>query len=351
MRSGVPPSTASYRSAQTLRLIGHCSLGAILIAATCAVSLVVGPRYIPVESVLRIFYAGDITTFDDIILHDSRIPRTLLGLICGAALGVAGALMQAATRNPLADPGLLGVNAGAAFFMTLAAGVLGWHSIDAYIWAAFAGSVVVSIVVYGLAGAGEAGRSSGASPVRLVIAGVAMSAVLAGISSSITLIDPQAFDAMRTWAVGSLGGRDMHVVATVSPFIAVGLVIAAIVSLSLNVIALGEDLARSVGANIKVTYALAVISVTLLTGAATAAIGPVGFVGLMVPHTVRWLVGPDQRKIIAVTMVVSPILLLAADIAGRLLLYPGELEAGIITAFVGAPVLILLSRRKAASGL
>jgi iron complex transport system permease protein len=156
---------------------------------------------------------------------------------------------------------------------------------------------------------------------------------------------------MRVWAVGSLAGRDMHVVAAIAPFIAAGLAVALLVAPSLNAISLGEDLARSVGANIAFTYSLAVVAVTLLAGATTAAIGPIGFVGLMVPHAVRWLVGPDQRKIILLTLIAGPVLLLAADVLGRLILRPGELEAGIVTAFVGAPVLILLARRKQARGL
>jgi iron complex transport system permease protein len=326
-------------------------LAFLSIAMVVIISLSLGPRYIPLATVIDIFRSGDSSSTASFIVLDSRLPRTLLGLICGAALAVAGALMQAVTRNPLADPGILGVNAGAAFSMTLAAGVFGVQTIDAYIWAALAGAVVVSLLVFVLAGGNRPSSSAAASPVRLVLAGVAVSAVLAGIGSSIALINPQAFDVMRVWAVGSLAGRDMHVVAAIAPFIAAGLAVALLVAPSLNATSLGEDLARSVGANIAFTYSLAVVAVTLLAGATTAAIGPIGFVGLMVPHAVRWLVGPDQRKIISLTMVAGPVLLLGADVLGRLILRPGELEAGIVTAFVGAPVLILLARRKQARGL
>ncbi|WP_265976050.1 FecCD family ABC transporter permease, partial [Brucella intermedia] len=195
-----------------------------------------------------------------------------------------------------------------------------------------------------------AGRD-GATPVRLVLAGVALSAVLGGIGSAITLLDPQAFDSMRFWSIGSVAGRNMEIVATVAPFIGIGLVIALIAARSLNAVALGDDLARSLGANILRARILTLIAVTLLAGAGTAASGPIGFVGLMVPHVVRWFTGPDQRWIIPLTMIYAPMLLLSADIAGRLVLFPGELEAGIVTAFIGAPVLILLARRKKASGL
>ncbi len=323
------------------------AIGPVVLVAVCFASLSVGARSIAVSATVDALLAYDGSLTDHIIVHDYRLPRTLLGLLCGAAFGVSGALIQAATRNPLADPGLLGVNAGAAFFVTLAVGLFGWRSIDAYIWASFAGAIVVAVVVYTL---GAMGRD-GATPVRLVLSGVAISAVLAGIGSSITLLDPQAFDALRMWSIGSIAGRNMQVVETVTPFVMTGLVVALLVARSLNAVALGDDLARTLGSRVVLVRILAVIAITLLSGAGTAAAGPIAFVGLMVPHVMRWLTGPDQRWIIGLTMIYAPILLLVADIAGRLVLYPGELETGIVTAFVGAPVLILLVRRTKASGL
>ncbi|PRA52474.1 Fe(3+)-siderophore ABC transporter permease [Ochrobactrum sp. MYb68] len=318
-----------------------------LLVLICLASLLVGTRMLSPSVLLRAFSGQDATSTEQIILLDYRLPRTLLGLLCGAAFGVSGALIQAATRNPLADPGILGVNAGSAFFVTLAVGLLGWQSIDTYIWAAFVGAIVVTLIVYAL---GVSGRE-GATPIRLVLAGVALSAVLGGIGSAMALLNPQTFDALRTWSIGSLAGRDLHVVARVAPFIIAGLVIALFAARPLNAVALGDDLAQSLGADILRARILVVIAVTLLAGAGTAACGPIGFVGLMVPHMVRWFTGPDQRRIIAFTLIFSPILLLSADIVGRLVLYPGELEAGIVTAFIGAPVLIALARRKKVSGL
>lgn len=322
-------------------------LGALLLAAVLVVSLLVGTRFVPPAVAVDALLSYEANSAEHIIVADYRLPRTLLGVLCGAAFGVSGALIQAATRNPLADPGILGVNAGAAFFVTLAVGLLGFYSIDAYIWFAFLGAIVVTLVVYAL---GATGRD-GATPGRLVLAGVALSAVLGGIGSSITLLNLSAFDAMRMWSIGSVAGRDMEVVTAVTPFIAVGLVIALIAARSLNAVALGDDLARSLGANIVRARIMTLIAVTLLAGAGTAAAGPIAFVGLMVPHAVRWFTGPDQRWIVLMTMVYAPVLLISADIAGRLILYPAELEAGIVTAFIGAPVLILLVRRRQASGL
>nr|WP_298097239.1 iron chelate uptake ABC transporter family permease subunit [uncultured Shinella sp.] len=323
------------------------AIGLALLTGLGLGSLVLGVRFIHPFAAIDAFLSYDPHNAEHLIVRDYRLPRALLSVLCGAAFGVSGALIQAATRNPLADPGILGVNAGAAFFVTLAVGVLGWQSVEAYLWAAFAGAIVITLLVYGL---GAAGRE-GATPVRLVLSGVALSAVLGGISSTVTLLDPQAFEALRQWSVGSVSGRDMHVVATVAPFIGVGLIVALVAARPLNAVALGEDLARSLGADVLKARILVVIAVTLLAGAATAAAGPIGFIGLMVPHAVRWCAGPDQRWIILLTMVFSPALLLAADIAGRLLVFPGEIEAGIVTAFLGAPVLILLARRSKASGL
>lgn len=310
-------------------------------------SILVGGRSIAPSIAFDAVVSYDPRFFEHVIIHDYRLPRTLLGLLCGAAFGVSGALIQVATRNPLADPGILGVNAGAAFFVTIAVGVFGWQSIDAYVWAAFAGAIVVTLVVYGI---GATGRDR-VTPVRLVLSGVAVAAVLGGIGSSITLLNPQAFDALRMWSIGSVAGRDMVVVKAVAPFILAGLIIALLAARPLNAVALGDDLARTLGASIIKARILVVIAVTLLAGAATAAAGPIAFVGLMVPHVVRWLTGPDQRRIIGLTMICGPVLLLAADIAGRLVRYPGELEAGIVTAFIGAPVLIALARRSKASSL
>lgn len=322
-------------------------LGLALLVTVSVASLIVGARPVPIWAVLDALFAYDASSAEHIIIRDYRLPRTLLGLLCGAAFGVSGALIQAATRNLLADPGILGVNAGAALFVTLAVGLFGFNSINAYLWFAFLGAILVTLAVYAL---GAAGRD-GATPVRLVLAGVALSAVLGGIGSAITLLDPQAFDSMRFWSIGSVDGRNMKIVAAVSPFIGLGLLIALVAARSLNAVALGDDMARSLGANIVRARILTLIAVTLLAGAGTAACGPIGFVGLMVPHVVRWFTGPDQRWIIPVTMIYAPVLLLCADIAGRLILFPGELEVGIVTAFIGAPVLILLARRKRASGL
>jgi ABC-type Fe3+-siderophore transport system permease subunit len=283
---------------------------------------------------------------DQFAIRDYRLPRTVVGLTVGAALGVAGALIQALTRNPLADPGILGVHAGASFAVTVAVGLLGVRDIRGYMWFAFAGALIVTLMVLAL-GSTRQGRS----PVVMVLAGVCIGAVLGGAGSALELTDPDAFDAMRSWVAGSLVGRPLELVWPVLPFFVLALILAFAVSGPLNAMALGDELAVAQGVRLARTRVLAIIALTLLAGGATAIAGPIGFVGLMVPHVARWIVGPDQRWIFAYSVLLAPGLLLTSDILGRIVMHPGEVPVGIVTAFVGAPVLIALVRRKKASGL
>jgi ABC-type Fe3+-siderophore transport system permease subunit len=283
---------------------------------------------------------------DQFAIRDFRLPRTIVGLVVGVALGMSGALIQAFTRNPLADPGILGVHAGASFAVTVAVGIFGISEARGYMWFAFAGALVVTLVVLGL-GSTRHGRS----PVVMVLAGVCVVGVLGGFREALQLTDPDAFDAMRSWNAGSIAGRPLDVVWPILPFIAVALVLAFAVSGSLDAMALGDDLAAAHGVRLARTRVLSVLTITLLAGGATAIAGPIVFVGLMVPHVARWIVGPNQGWIFAYSIVLAPSLVLASDILGRVVLRPGEIPVGIVTAFVGAPVLIALVRRKKASGL
>ncbi|MGW8483626.1 FecCD family ABC transporter permease [Microbacterium sp. NPDC055903] len=281
-----------------------------------------------------------------VIVWTERMPRTLLGVLVGMALGVAGALIQAMTRNPLADPGILGVNAGAGFAVTIGVGLFGLSGVSGYIWWAFLGAAGATVLVYLI---GSLGRST--SPVTMVLAGVALGAVLGGISTFLTLLDEDTFRSVRTWGVGSIARTSIDDTLTVLPFLAAGLLLAFMLSGSLNAVALGDDLAASLGTSILRTRVLGVIAVTLLAGGATALTGGIAFVGLMVPHVIRWFTGPDQRRIIPGSAVGAAILLLLSDVIGRVVVCPSEIEVGIVTAVVGAPVLIALVRRRKASGL
>lgn len=328
-----------------VRSLGLVVMVAVL-AAVCVLSIMIGAKAIAPGDVVRALFTES-SSHDHAVIWDLRLPRTLVGVVAGAALGVCGALIQAYTRNPLADPGILGVNAGAGFAITVAVAFFGLTSPAGYVWFAFAGAAVVTVLVYliGSSGPGQA------TPEKLTLAGVALAAVLGGISQILTLRDPNLFAGMLSWSVGSIGGRSLALLGTVAPFIGIGLVLAFVIARPLNALALGDDLGRSLGARVGSTRTLTIVAVTLLAGGATALAGPIAFVGLMVPHAVRWFTGPDQRWIIPFSMVGAAILLLVSDIIGRVVLPNGELRVGLVTAFVGGPVLILLARRRTASGL
>ncbi|WP_309234451.1 iron chelate uptake ABC transporter family permease subunit [Nocardia sp. XZ_19_385] len=340
------PTIATVTTAVAARRTLWLLVGVGVLAAACVLSLMIGARDIPMGTAWDALWHFD-GSDEHVVVRSLRVPRTVLAVIVGAALGVSGALIQAMTRNPLADPGILGVNYGAGFFVALGVAVFGLTSVWSYVWFAFLGAAVVTVAVYAL---GSMGRG-GATPIRLTLAGVAIGAVLHGVTVGMMLLDPKTFDQMRFWNAGTVAGRGMDIVGPVAVFVMIGLVVAMVVARPLNTVALGEDLARALGTDIVRTRVLAVVAVTLLCGAATAAAGPIGFVGLMIPHVARWIVGPDQRWILPYSMVGAPILLLVADIIGRVVVRPDELAVGIVTAFVGAPVLIALIRRKKVSSL
>lgn len=319
--------------------------GLALIAAGLAVvgllSISVGARPIPVDRVWGLVWSPD-GSDDAIIVHDLRIPRTILGLVVGAALGVGGALMQALTRNPLADPGLLGVNAGASAAVVTATAVLGIVSPLVYVWFAFLGAGVASVVVYGV---GAAGRS-GATPVRLALAGTAVSFALIAYVQGLTLIDRETLDQYRFWQVGALAGHPPSLSGQIAPFIAIGLLLAFALGRPLNAIGLGDEAGRALGASPGRTRVLGAVAITLLCGAGTAAVGPIAFIGLTVPHVARAITGPDQRWVLPYSALLAPVMLLGADVVGRVVNRPGELEVGIVSALIGGPVFIAIVRRR-----
>lgn len=314
-------------------------LAVAVLLLVCVASVAIGAKPVPLDAVWHgLFHSTG--TGDDVIVADVRLPRTVLGLLVGCALGLAGAVMQALTRNPLAEPGLLGVNAGAAAAVVSAISFLGVTSLTGYVWFAFLGAAVVSVLVYVLGG------SRGATPVRLALAGTAMTAALFGYVNAVQLLDSAALDRLRFWTVGSLASADMPTVGKVWPFIAVGVLLTLLIARPLNALEMGDETARALGASPARTRVLAMAAITLLCGAATAACGPIVFIGLMVPHLVRSLTGPDMRWVLPYAAVLSPVLLLGSDVVGRIVARPSELQVGIVTALIGGPVFIQLVRRK-----
>lgn len=274
-------------------------------------------------------------------MHDLRIPRTVLGLAVGAALAVAGVLLQALTRNPLAEPRILGISAGASLGVVTAISVFGVGTLNGYVWFGIVGALLAGLLVFGVASR----TRDGANPVTLALVGAALDASLGAVTIGLLTIDARTFEEYRFWVVGGLGGRGVDVAAQVAPFVIAGLLLAAMVTRGLDALALGDDVARGLGNRVGLIRIGGGAAAVLLTGAGVAAAGPIAFVGLAVPHLARALVGVDQRWTLAVSVLLGPALLLAADIIGRLIAPPGEVPAGIVTALIGAPLLALLVRR------
>ncbi|GGU47335.1 ABC transporter permease [Streptomyces albospinus] len=319
-------------------------LGATLCAlvVAIAVSMGVGTRSIPLSTVVGSLFPFPPHDMDHLAVRESRLPRTALGVLAGAALGLAGAVMQGVSRNPLADPGILGVNAGAALFIVVGIDVFGINALNGYVWFGFVGAALAAFLVLAVSSLGR----GGATPVRLALSGAAVAAALTSLTTAILLINVDAFDQFRFWRVGSLAGRDGSVIGEALPFLAVGAVLALASGRMLNALALGEDTARSLGRHVHRDRMWAALSVVLLCGAATAMCGPLAFVGLAVPHLARLVTGPDYRWILPYSMLLAPLLLLAADIVGRLAVRPSELQVGLMTPVLGAPVFVLLVRRR-----
>ncbi|MFF8743676.1 FecCD family ABC transporter permease [Streptomyces californicus] len=322
------------------------ALAAVLVVL-CLLSLGLGALSIPPGDVIKALTGQPTGPRVEDVVWSVRVPRTVLGLAAGAALGLSGCVMQALTRNPLADPGILGVSAGAAFAIVIAAGVAGIGSLLGYIWFAFAGAMAASVVVYLL---GRLGRS-GSTPVKLALAGVAVTAVLSSLTSAVVLTDPAALDRFRFWSAGSLADQDASTVLRVLPFLGLGALLALASAPALNSLALGDDVAASLGRRLGLVRLQGVVAVTLLTGAAVAVIGPVVFIGLVLPHVARVLaqyagLGPDHRRLLPLSAALAAGLLLGADILGRVIARPVEVQAGIIVAFIGGPFFIALVRRR-----
>jgi iron complex transport system permease protein len=322
-------------------LVGF-AVAVLALAVACVLSLMVGARTIAPADVLNALLHYSPGDPDALVVVGSRLPRTLLGLAAGLALGLAGTVMQGLSRNPLADPGILGVNFGASLAVVVAIAFLGVTSVSGYVWFAFAGAALAAALVYAVSSVGR----EGATPVKLALAGAAVSAALGSLITAVMLTSRVSLDTMRFWQVGSLAGRTLGVLLQVLPTLAVGALIAFGLGRVLNGLALGDDVARGLGQRVGLARVLSGIAIVLLCGSATAAVGPIAFVGLVVPHAARWVVGSDYRRILAFSAVIAPTLLIACDVVGRVVAPPGELQVGVVMAFVGAPIFIALVRRR-----
>jgi iron complex transport system permease protein len=328
------------------RAIGAVLVVAALVAA-CVASLAVGTAEIPLHTVWDALTSYDPANPDHIAIVMKRLPRTLVGIAVGVALGLAGALAQGVTRNPLADPGILGISQGAALAVVAGIVLFGVTQPAQYMWFAFAGACVAAACVWGISSRGR----EGATPVKLALAGAAVAAAFSSLVAGLLIADRGALDAMRFWQVGSLAGRDLSVLLPALPAIVVGGAAALTLGRTLNLLALGDDTASALGIRVGRSRLMAGALVAVLAGAATAVAGPIAFLGLVVPHAVRLATGPDYRWILAYSAPAAAALLVAADVVARVVARPGEVQVGIVVAVIGAPVFIALVRRGRAATL
>ncbi|WP_043619140.1 FecCD family ABC transporter permease [Nonomuraea candida] len=335
-----PATAATAATAATdvrrRRAVGLGVLLAVLVAAA-AVSLAVGARALGPGEVWHGLFAApgadQRLTEIRLIVQTVRVPRTMLAIVAGVALGVGGALIQGYTRNPIADTGLLGVNSGASFAVVLVIVLFGFASPFQYVWFAFLGAAAAGAVVFGLA---SIGRGAG-NPLTLALAGQGIAVFLAAMTTAVALADQTALNALRFWNAGSVAGVGFDVIWPVTAFVAVGLVLAMTTLPTVNLLNLGDDVARGLGVNVALSRAVGVVAITLLAGAATAACGPIAFLGLMVAHIARYVTGPDHRWLVPYAGLLGAVVLLVCDIVGRVVVRPGELDAGVVVALLGAP--------------
>ncbi|OIK00876.1 iron ABC transporter permease [Streptomyces sp. MUSC 14] len=334
-RRGAPTGALS----PALRHVPLFLTGLAALALCAALSLVLGTRSVPLSTVADALF-GHAHGREALVVTELRLPRTVIGLAVGAALGVAGAVAQGITRNPLASPTTLGINAGAGFAVVVAIYALGLGDPVQYVWFAFAGAAAAALLAQALAR-----RSGDLDPVRLALGGTVLQLVLLSWTSAVMLLNQRTLDEARFWLAGSLSGRPLGVLWPVLPTLLLGLVVALALSPALNALALGDDSAQALGVPVARIRLAGGIAVVLLAGSAVAMAGPVAFIGLAAPHLVRPLLGNDHRLLVPGCLIAGPLLLLAADVLGRLVIRPSELEVGIVTAFLGAPLLALLARK------
>ena len=311
-----------------------------LLSIIAMFSISFGVKRIAFSKVMEVIFGNDLDSIEATIILQ-RIPRTVFGILAGGALGISGALMQSITRNPIADPSILGVNTGAPLFVVAGIAFFNITAAYQYIWLAIIGAGLTAVFVYSVASMGK----DGATPLKLALSGSAVSIVLGSLVSTIMLPNNRVMEAFRFWQVGSIGSATWENIAIISPFLILGFIISMLISGYLNNLALGDEAATALGTNVVLTRSVGALASVLLCGAATALAGPIGFIGLIIPHIVRLVFGSEMSKMLPLSFIGSGILLLLSDILGRIIGSPGETEVGIVTAVLGAPIFIFAIRK------
>ncbi len=314
--------------------------GSIIFLGMCVfASLAWGSKNVAFNQVIHALLNNDDMSFAALVVRE-RIPRTIFSIMAGASLAISGALMQSITRNPIADPSILGINMGASLFVVIGIAFFNIHSPQQYIWLALVGAGITSVFVYFVASIGNGGMT----PLKLALAGAATSAVLSSLVSAVILPRSDVMDSFRFWQVGSVSGATWDSIQLILPFIVIGFITSIAVTPALNVLALGDDIATGLGINIGIIRMICAIAGVMLSGATTAIAGPIGFIGLMIPHAIRLIMGSNLSGIVPLSAIGGAALLTISDVLGRVIGSPGEVQVGIITAFLGAPILIVIAR-------
>ena len=303
-------------------------------------SLSIGSKQVSLETIWQAIVNSNSSSFETSIVME-RIPRTIFGILAGAALAMSGCVMQSITRNPIADPSILGINTGASLAVVIGISFFSISSAQQYIWLAFFGAIITAIFVYGIAMAGR----GGATPMKLALAGAATSTALGSLVNTIMLPNSQVMDQFRFWQIGSIGGASWQSIIAVSPYLLIGCITIIALASKLDIMALGDEMASGLGVNTTRTRMIAAIAGVLLCASITALAGPIGFVGLMIPHLVRMIIQTDMKTVFLLSSLSGSILLLFADVIGRIVAFPGEVEVGIVTAIIGAPIFIWVVRK------
>ena len=329
----------SYQ-ARGLRL-GLLSVSLMALLLSFMVSVAFGQYAVPLQSVWTSFWQYDPNSIDHVIIHTTRMSRAVVALAVGAALAVSGVLMQTLTRNPLASPAIFGVNAGAVFFIVLFAQFFSVTALSDYLWIAFLGATIAGGLVYGLGAMGH----DGLSPVRIVLAGAAISALFVAFTQGLLVIGQEGLDSVLFWVAGSVSGRELDAVVPILPYLGVGLLAALLLAPHINILLSGDDIAKGLGQNTLLLKAALSVLIIGLAGASVALAGNIGFIGLVIPHMVRAFVGNDHKWLIPLAAVWGASLLLLSDVLSRFVLSPEEVPIGVITALIGTPFFIYLARK------
>ncbi len=336
-----PFTTQQSAQARSLLPLGLIALVGVLLAVGM-LSLRVGSLGISTADAWNALFHYNPDNYAELVVRTLRLPRTCYAIVLGAGLGLSGTIAQAITRNPLADPSILGVSSGATLAVVIAVYFFGLTAPYQYVWFAFAGAMLAALLVFAMSTAGR----GGATPAKVALAGIVISAMLGSWTSALLLLDRETMDVVRFWMAGSVAGRDLETLYWLAPFIVGGSIAGLFFGHQLNVLSLGDETARALGMKTGTLRLVGLVLVVVITGASVAAAGPIAFIGLATPHLVRSVIGPDYRWVLPYSMVVGAILLTSADVIGRVVARPSEVQVGIVTAIIGAPVLIALARRR-----